>query len=123
MLHFSARTVLAYACSLGAGIVATYLCFGCVPAAFADRVTARTIEKELSLTERYAYVTGVIEALAYARYLREKPSRRGMDCITGWYQKTPRIAFWSEFEALTKKHGDQPVSVLIYAMSIDHCGE
>jgi len=50
--------------------------------------TSAGIMKALKPEERYPYISGMVEALAYARYTEGK-DERGMNCIYDWfYRKT-----------------------------------
>lgn len=60
--------------------------------AFATEFTAGVIMEKMDTNERFPYVAGVIEGLAYARYRRDnenvesdKKSVEGMKCIYNWF--------------------------------------
>ena len=88
-----------------------------------ESISARWVVTELDPAQRYLYALAVIETLAYARYLRDRPSRRGTDCITDWFQREINISFWPQLHKKIRKYPDQPMSVLVYMISIDHCGK
>lgn len=41
--------------------------------------------KEMKPDQQYAYLAGVIEGLAVARYMRDGKQKKGMECIYGWF--------------------------------------
>lgn len=51
----------------------------------AEQFTAGTVMDRMPHEERAAYVAGVIEGLAYARYAAEDKTTEGMGCIYRWY--------------------------------------
>ena len=60
--------------------------------AFATDFTAGVIMEKMDAKERFPYVAGVVEGLAYARYRRDnenvdgdKKSVEGMKCIYDWF--------------------------------------
>ena len=110
------RNLLALA--FAAGVFATSL--PCQAAA--EKITARWVLTELSILEYHAYLNGAVEALAFARYLRERPSREGMNCITGWYRSNDTVTLRRALLKLAQKHEQAALSALIHFMSRKHCG-
>lgn len=64
-----------------------------VPAeAQAQDMTAGVIMEKMPSNERYPFVAGIVEGLAYARYARDNKQVAGMGCIYKWfYGKQDRI--------------------------------
>ena len=48
-------------------------------------MTAGVVMERMEADERYTYVAGIIEGLAYARYARDGRDVAGMECIYGWF--------------------------------------
>ncbi len=53
-------------------------------------MTAETIMREMPVRDRFIYVSGIVEGLAYARLVRDtevqgEADQSGMDCIYRWY--------------------------------------
>lgn len=48
-------------------------------------LTAGVVMEEMEAAERYTYIAGIIEGLAYARYVRDGQDAAGMECIYGWF--------------------------------------
>lgn len=51
----------------------------------AEALTAGEIAQNMSTDERLAYVAGVVEGLAYARWLADGKDATGQQCIWDWY--------------------------------------
>lgn len=47
--------------------------------------TAGDILEKTSPDHQLGYINGVVEGLAYARFLRDRPNETGMRCIYDWY--------------------------------------
>lgn len=43
--------------------------------------------QKMKSEERFPYIAGVVEGLAYARYLRDGKQPAGMTCIYDWFYK------------------------------------
>lgn len=53
-------------------------------------MTAETIMREMPIGDRYTYVSGIVEGLAYARLVQDtralgENDQSGMNCIYRWY--------------------------------------
>lgn len=53
--------------------------------AAANDFTAEKVMKKMTSAERTAYLAGVIEGLAVARYYRDGKKKEGMSCVYGWF--------------------------------------
>ena len=95
--------------------------FGAAGAAQAQQLNAGFVLNKMSSKESGAYISGIIEGLAYSRYLRDKPSETGMQCIYDWYYggNGQGKAIWP----LLKRHEDKPVGVLLQVLIKKQCGE
>lgn len=54
-----------------------------------SELTTGAVMQRLDPSERYAFVAGVVEGLAYARYLQDGKTPAGMRCIYDWFYRTP----------------------------------
>lgn len=45
--------------------------------------------EKMQAGDRYPYIAGVIEGLAYARYERDGKKIEGMECIYDWFYEKP----------------------------------
>lgn len=89
-------------------------------------MTAGAVVEKLSADEFFLYVSGMIEGLAYARFLKDsaaagEKSQDGMVCMQDWYLKTP--ANIVKADATFRKYADYPPAVVIAAMIKKECGE
>ena len=59
----------------------------------AGGLTTDTVLKIMSDKELNAYISGLVEGLAYARYVQDgKKSYEGMTCISNWFYKDKKTA-------------------------------
>lgn len=85
-------------------------------------LTADDVLNKMNVEERFAYVSGIVDGLAYARWLRDKPSDVGMQCIYGWYYAED-IGVRRTIQAWFERHVDKPVDALMYVLIKKECGE
>ena len=86
-------------------------------------LTVAEVQKNLTYDERQHYVSGVVEGLAFARWIADDRNTEGMNCIWDWYlggdpEQVIR-SIWTMFD----RHPDQQVSTLMYALIREECGE
>lgn len=77
-------------------VAAVAVCLASLPFvathAVAQGMTAGVIMEKMPQNERYPFVAGIVEGLAYARYARDNKQVTGMGCIYKWfYGKQDRI--------------------------------
>jgi len=77
---------------------------------------------KMSQDRRHGYISGVVDGLADARWLTDRPNGTGMQCIYDWYygggtEKWALITQWLE------RHLDKPVDALMYVLINKECGE
>lgn len=70
-----------------AGLLAGALLGG--QAARAEDMTAGSILVNFDSEERLAYLAGVVEGMAYARYVKDGNATAGMGCVYDWFYETP----------------------------------
>lgn len=90
-------------------------------AARAKNLNADFVLKEMSTDERVGYISGVVEGLAYARFLRDRPSEKGMNCVYGWYGNGGAKQ-WKQIQSWFERHPDKPVGALLYVLIKKECG-
>lgn len=77
---------------------------------------------DMSEDMRHGYITGVVEGLAFSRYLRDKPATEGMKCFYDWLYQS-KESRWPAIEQWLGRHRDQPVGALMYVLIKKECGE
>ncbi|MDI6029447.1 hypothetical protein QBK99_25180 [Corticibacterium sp. UT-5YL-CI-8] len=89
-------------------------------AAEATDFTAGKVLNEMSADERAAYISGVVEGLAYARYKKDGDETGGMKCIYDWlyYEDTTPQDILSAF----KRFPDHTPGAVMAAMVEKECG-
>lgn len=79
--------------------------------------------KEMNVDQQVSYIAGVIEGLAFSRYLRDKPNQKSMNCVYGWYaDNTGSAKKRQKMEAWLAKHPEKPVGVLLHVLIKKKCG-
>lgn len=87
----------------------------------AKNLNAGFVLNEMNVDERVGYISGVIEGLAYSRFLRDKPSEEGMSCVYRWYDNGGASQM-KKIRAWFARHPDKPVGVLLYVLIKKKCG-
>lgn len=84
------------------------------PPAAAAGFTAGSVMKEMDGGERYTYVTGIVEGIAHARYIRDGKQTAGRECIYDWFYKdeTTRRKIFEAFERYPASLPGQVVGAL-----------
>lgn len=88
----------------------------------AGSFSAKTVNNKMSSEEKTAYIAGLVDGLAYARYENEgKKTDGGMKCIYDWYQKDEDtvvsiILAFHKFETYTP-------NAIVAAMIEKECGK
>jgi len=101
------------------------LCFGSLltMANTASAVTADDVMNKMNDDQRGSYIAGVVEALAFSRWLSDKPEKSGMDCIHNWlYGEESESSIRSYFEWFDR-HPEKPAAPLLYLLIKKECGE
>ncbi|WP_171173705.1 hypothetical protein [Ruegeria sp. HKCCD8929] len=98
---------------------ATFLAAGKDAAA----LTADDVLNNMSNDQGISYVNGVVEGLATARWLADRPEPSGMQCIYEWYYQTPIEPVWNSVVQWLERHPDQQVGILMQVLINRECGE
>lgn len=85
-------------------------------------LTAGDVSEKMGQEERLGYLAGVVEGLAYSRWLRDRPDDAGMQCVYRWYYEGKgkdhgMILSWFA------RHPDKPVGALMHVLVKQECGE
>ena len=83
-------------------------------------MTAGVIMEKMPQADRYPFVAGIIEGLAYARYVKDGKQTDGMGCIYDWfYKKQGRIQ--DVYQAFSRFKEHMP-GAIVAAMVAKECG-
>lgn len=94
---------------------------------YAQVMTAGVVLEKMSSDELFAYVNGMVEGMAYARFRKDtlaagSRNEAGMKCILDWYwtseDNTP-----FKIEAAFRQHKEHMPSTIIGTMIKNECGE
>lgn len=88
----------------------------------ANALTAGDVLNKMTSEQSVSYINGVIEGLAYSRWLRDRPSSKGSKCIYDWYYQGGKKSF-NQTMSWLERHPDKPVGALIYVLTKKKCGE
>jgi hypothetical protein len=83
--------------------------------------TAGKLVNELKPSELYIFVSGVVEGLAHARYLKDGKQTEGMNCILDWFYKDK-----ATIDTITKsfkEYSDFSPAGVTAALAKKKCGE
>lgn len=89
----------------------------------AAALTAQEVTEQMSAEEQSAYISGVVEGLAFARWLADDRDDTGMQCIWNWYLNPDQRARFNAQMDWFEEHPNQQVSTLMYALIREECGE
>lgn len=88
----------------------------------AAALTAEDVLNRMNDDERFAYISGLVDGLAFARWTAEKPDNTGMQCIYDWYYGG-NTAVRETIQTWLTRHQDKPVDALMYVLIKRECGE
>lgn len=69
-----------------------------------------------------SYINGVVEGLAFARWVKDKPDKTGMQCIYDWYYRSDTETNFKTVMSWLERHPDKPVGGLMYVLIKKECG-
>jgi hypothetical protein len=88
----------------------------------AAAVTADHVLNEMSTEEKGAYIAGLVDGLAYSRWLTHRPDDTAMQCYYSWfYGSGPEK--WARIDQWFTRHLDKPAVPLLYVLIKKECGE
>jgi hypothetical protein len=89
----------------------------------AAALTADEVLDNMNADQWFGYVSGVVDGLATARWLQDRPNAEGMQCIYDWYVQRPPAEVLAEIETWFGRHRDQQAGVLLHVLINRECGE
>lgn len=89
----------------------------------AAALTASEISENMSTDEQVAYISGVVEGLAFARWMADDRDTAGSQCIWDWFLHSDQTVRINAQMDWFEQHSDQQVSTLMYALIREECGE
>lgn len=89
----------------------------------AEELNAGAVLTKMTDDQRASYVSGVIEGLAYSRYVRDKPSEEGMKCIYDWFYSDNKARWVNTLFPAFNRYKDKPVGVILHVLTRRACGE
>jgi hypothetical protein len=88
-------------------------------AANATDFTARAVMEKMTAEQRYSYLAGVVEGLAYARYASDGKKLDGMNCIYDWFYGDPKVTdlIYAAFD----KYPDYTLGAIVAVIARKKC--
>lgn len=98
-----------------------------IPANADTAMTAGVVMKEMPTRERTAYIMGIVEGLAYARFEKDtaksgSKDTSGMSCIYSFFYDD-NVKALDRIEAAFTKYGEHSPAVVLTAIVKKECGE
>lgn len=87
----------------------------------ASQLNAGAVMNKMNADERFGYISGVVEGLAYSRWQRDKPNSTGMRCVYDWYYKGGKDNA-RKLDVWLNRHPDKPVGALMHVLIKKDCG-
>ncbi|MEM7069355.1 MAG: hypothetical protein AAF478_10775 [Pseudomonadota bacterium] len=88
----------------------------------ARALTGEDILTKMETNGQVSYVSGILEGLGYARFLRDRPDKTGLVCINHWLIDDG-MARWQIVKQWLEQHKEKSAAVIIYAMVSKDCGK
>ncbi len=93
---------------------------GGLKTAFAERFTAGHVINKMTQDERFSFVAGMIEGMAYARYLSDGKKTVGMNCIYKWFYDDKTS--WTHITQAFEKFNSYTPGAVLGALIKKKCG-
>lgn len=106
-----------------AAALAGSVLFAGLAAEDAQALTAGEALKNMNDDQWFGYVSGVVDGLATARWLVERPDPSGMQCIYDWYTKRPPRKVIAEVEQWFERHPSQQAGILLHVLIDEECSK
>lgn len=98
---------------------AVLLAGACDAPANAQPMTAKSLSEKMSAGEYTAYVFGMVEGLAYARYIKDGKKPEGRSCIRGWLKEKDTA---QKIDAAFRRYPDSSPADIIGTLVAVKCG-
>lgn len=90
-------------------------------------MTAGSIMDKMELKERYAYINGMVEGMAYARFRKDtlaagQRTETGSQCIRSWFYAGDGSTY-DRIETEFRKNAEHMPSTIIAVLMKKECGE
>lgn len=77
--------------------------------------------QRLSSEQRFIYVSGIVEGLAFARYQRDGKDATGMDCLYRWFYGSGEAA--AKVDAAFTQFPDYTPGAVVAVLANRECGQ
>lgn len=90
------------------------------PAFSDEKLTAGVILERMNSEERFAYMAGIVEGLAYARRLADGGDRTGEGCLFNWFYRSD--ATTAKILEAFRRYPQEYAAPIILTLSKRTCG-
>jgi len=112
---------------LGLFAIPFALSLGVSATASADTpMTAGVVAGKMNSQQKYAYLAGIVEGLAYARFIKDNKREDGMKCIYEWFYGAgadDSVRTTTKAYEAFEKYPDYPPGVIVWTLLKKQCGE
>lgn len=88
----------------------------------AHAINGDDVINKMTVDQRHSYLVGLIDGLAYSRFLRDRPNEDSSKCVYDWYYeggKDVKLKIRNWFN----RHPDKPATALMYVLVKKECGK
>ncbi|MEO1193319.1 MAG: hypothetical protein AAFY02_16270 [Pseudomonadota bacterium] len=107
------------------GLVSAAVMLGATSAQ-ADEMSAGSVLERMSFEDRFVFMAGIIEGLAYARYKSDGNQTDGMGCIYDWFygqdDTSERAKASFQIEEAFARYPDHTPGAVVGALVTMRCG-
>ncbi len=85
-----------------------------------NHLNAGYLLNKMSSNEQVNFIAGVVEGLAFSRWLKDRPDDTGIKCIYKWAGNKKK---WNQIDAFFAKHPEKAIGPLLYILIKKECGQ
>lgn len=82
---------------------------------------AGDVMTRMNAEQRISYINGMVEGLAIARWIQDRPDSSGMNCIYDWYYQKPLAPQFNLIRDFFERNPDQRPGALLHVLLNKEC--
>jgi hypothetical protein len=91
------------------------------PATAASEVTARAVMEKMDAGQRAPFIAGVVEGVAFARYMRDGKKVESLNCVYDWFMDKPETL--NVIYAAFGRYPDFTPGAIVWELAKKSCGD